>query len=191
MHPFEKRIETVAAKATHALAPDVYAVSFYVTCNEDDLRQIELHISHNTLENLESAIEDASDAAEAKWNFAFWSQEPDAVIAAECDEVDDEKGRELREQWLNDLGLNYTQEEEDEDFDRVSELCEKIEAEFYAMAARVAKRQHDSAVITNTFGAPIPIVVHELEYHEQIVAVTKAANPPGVADEFADWVDSM
>ena len=190
MHTFETHIQKVATDALRSLKPDaadIYAVSFYVDAAEDDLRQIELNISHNTEGHFESSVEEASDAAEARWNYAFWSQEPDAIVAG----VDDEEGQALREQWLNDLGVNYTDEEEDEDFDAVMKLCEKIEAEFFAMAARVAKRLHETGVVTRTFGRAIPILVHELEYDDTTVALTESANPPGVADEFVAWVNSL
>jgi len=33
--------------------------------------------------------------------------------------------------------------------------------------------------------------VHELEYYDEIAVQTAAANPPGVAGEFEDWIASM
>lgn len=38
------------------------------------------------------------------------------------------------------------------------------------------------------FGAPLPILIHELEYYDAIAEQTERANPPGVADAFARWV---
>jgi hypothetical protein len=34
----------------------------------------------------------------------------------------------------------------------------------------------------------VPVLIHELEYYEQIARQTEAANPPGLADDFAAWV---
>ena len=44
---------------------------------------------------------------------------------------------------------------------------------------------------TTRFLRPIPIIVHELEYYDQIASQTVEANPAGLAHEFADWVDSL
>jgi hypothetical protein len=41
------------------------------------------------------------------------------------------------------------------------------------------------------FGKTIPVIVHELEYYDQIADQTLKANPPSAADEFAAWVRSL
>jgi hypothetical protein len=87
--------------------------------------------------------------------------------------------------------LNYTDEEEEADFDRTLELGERIEAEFRQTSARLGRRLHDDGVIAAKFGRPIPIIVHNLEYEDGTVQLTRAANPKGLADEFAAWVDRM
>ena len=48
----------------------------------------------------------------------------------------------------------------------------------------VAKRLQDSGFIKNKFGAPIPIIIHDLEYPWYIIEATKKANPNGEADMF-------
>lgn len=45
-------------------------------------------------------------------------------------------------------------------------------------------------LIKDRFLHSIPIVVHELEYYDQIASRTAAANPPGLAKEFVEWVNS-
>lgn len=32
------------------------------------------------------------------------------------------------------------------------------------------------------------MLIHELEYYDQIATQTEAANPPGLADDFITWV---
>jgi hypothetical protein len=32
------------------------------------------------------------------------------------------------------------------------------------------------------------VIIHELEYYNGIARRTEAANPPGLANEFTDWV---
>jgi hypothetical protein len=55
---------------------------------------------------------------------------------------------------------------------------------------RDAKLLHDEGDIAALFGNTIPVIVHELEYYDQIADQTIMANPRGVADEFAAWVRS-
>jgi len=38
------------------------------------------------------------------------------------------------------------------------------------------------------FGQSVPIIVHELEYYDQIAEQTRKANPPGLTLEFEAWV---
>ena len=41
------------------------------------------------------------------------------------------------------------------------------------------------------FPRPIPIVVHGLEYYDRIAMQTRSANPPGLAQEFENWIADM
>lgn len=56
---------------------------------------------------------------------------------------------------------------------------------FVGWCVALSRELHDTGVIKKIFGRPIPIIVHELEYYDDIVDQTAAANPPGLTDEFA------
>jgi hypothetical protein len=43
-------------------------------------------------------------------------------------------------------------------------------------------------MITQILDRPVPILVHELEYYDQIAELTRNANPPGLADAFTTWI---
>ena len=168
-------------------ASDIYALSFWLYGDEDDPRRQVVDFNYNTLSQARDAQEDASDPEEAKWNFAFWLQNEIVMIGDEADTA----GSELREAWINERGLMYTDEDEEADFDRCMQLGEKIYNEFWKICARVGKRLHDSGAIIARFGNSIPIIIHNLEYDDKGAAITREANPEGVADDFVKWVEEM
>jgi hypothetical protein len=201
MHEFHAYIVQRAAKQFHAwrpLANDVYAISFFIYDDNDDPRMPTLTVGHNTVSQWQKQAAGevdadppgnrASDSQEAKWNYAFWLQDMDLVIA---DRRDDPEGVRLREIWINELGLNYDEKLWDTDIDRAIELGQQITAQFVQMVMAVAKHLHDQGIVEQAFGRPVPILVHELEYYEQIAKQTEEANPPGLADEFAQWVRGL
>lgn len=178
-----------------AITPDIYALSFHVFDFQDDPRHPMLQLGFNTeahcrasspVQGRKPGWPVASDAREARWNFAFWPQN-ELVFVGEPDT----QGGQLLEQYLRSNDLWFTDEDGEADFDRCCEIAVAITAEFVAIMVRIAQALHANGVIANRFGRVIPIIVHELEYYEQIAIQTNAANPPGVALEFVDWVDKL
>lgn len=186
-----------------ATRADIYALSFFIYDHDDDPREPMVHLGYNTESYWRAQIPRASDALEAKWNFAFWSQEFKAVIATPDGEhwVDpDPEGIALRDAWLASEGLDYSDERPDipppshrtlvQSFELMEQWQDVTQA-FVALCVRVSHRLHESGVITVAFGHTIPIIIHELEYYRQIADQTRAANPPGSTQEFDDWVASL
>lgn len=174
---------------------DIYALSFYFD-NEEDPRRPTLMVGYNTNARWHACTPApgqqpkwpvASDSDEAKWNYAFWLQEEGQI----CVIGDTPEDVMVREKWVKSLNLWYTDEEEEEDFDRCLKMGEKILEHFINWCAMVAKRLHDDGVITRKFGHPIPIIVHELEYYDRIAEVTRRANPADLAQEFVQWINEM
>jgi hypothetical protein len=171
---------------------DIYAVSFYVWAEEDDTRRMVLSVSYNTNERVVECSPKAADSsvtrwptasnvAEATWNYAFWLQRPVAEVCASNGEPD---GISLRTAWLEASGLGYSNEEEEEDFERTLEIGEQICMEFWQISGRVARRLQEEGILRTKFGRSVPIIVHDLEYAEPTIEVTRFANPKGEADEF-------
>src|SRR5215212_10275795 len=94
------------------LARDVYVVSLYVDDEEEDPRRPTVEVGFNTEERVANST-DASGLDEARWNFAFWLQNDLGVLAGEAD---DREGAALRDRWVWDAGLWYSDEQEDADF---------------------------------------------------------------------------
>jgi hypothetical protein len=163
---------------------DIYALSFFIYDIDDDPRFPGLTVGYNTRANAAQA--QASDAAEGKWNYAFWLQ--NSLIDIGGPET---AGGQLFEEAMAAAGRWYSDDEEDEDFDRCMSVGEEITGQFVALCVAVAQRLHRDGIIGNSFQPPVPIIVHELEYHEAIAAQTERANPAGLADEFTGWVRSL
>lgn len=187
----ENHLYTRVRRAVEGLpgedAADVYALSFWVYADEDDSRRMILDFSYTTSAQVKASLKNAASPAEAKWSFAFWLQNQIEVVGGD----DDPAAAELRDEWLDAEGFNYTDEDEESDFDRTLKLDTKVEKEFRQMCARVGRRLHESGIIASKFGRPIPIIIHNLEYDKSVMTITQRANPAGLTDEFATWVDAL
>jgi hypothetical protein len=199
MNNFEKFCYTEIYEALAAIdtriTPDIYVLSFHIFDLDDDSRRPVLQLGYNTRARLAEctpAIDQApgwpiaSSTQEAKWNFAFWLQNQLKFIG----EPENEGGQ-LLEATLKSRGLWYSDEEEEADFDRCEKIASEITAYFVDTCVRIAQALHACGVIEQQFSGPVPIVVHELEYYDQIASQTRLANPPGLAKEFEDWIASM
>ncbi|SHH17171.1 hypothetical protein [Massilia sp. CF038] len=162
---------------------DIYALSLFVFEMDDDPRQSMLQLGFNTRAQLASQIPFVRDPQEAKWNFAFWLQNELLFIGEPGTPSGD-----LLEALLRAQGLWYTDEQEDANFEACTPIAEAITARFVALSVAIARNLHTSGLIERRFGRPIPVIVHELEYYDEIVEQTAAANPPGLSAEFSAWV---
>ena len=165
---------------------DIYVISLYISNSEDDPRRPTITLGYNTMEQYENVVSDASDNAEAKWNFAFWLQNEELIIGDNWGE-NLEDGEKIS-QWIKENNLYYSDEEEDEDFDKALKLGDEITSRFVELCVEVVKKLHEEDVIEQKFGKALPLIIHELEYYDLIAEQNKRANPEAVIKEFADWV---
>ncbi|MFF3699525.1 hypothetical protein [Streptomyces sp. NPDC002221] len=188
---FQDHLRTLAAEALSSIpageAEDIYVIWFFIDNERDDPRKPTLTIGYNTEAQFRHTIVDASDEAEARWNYAFWLQNELTVIG---DLTRDPDGAAARHQWISELGLWYDEEPtRPEDWmTTVGPTAALIEANFHRACVQLARHLHDDGVIENTIGKPVPVILHELEYYEGIARRTEAANPPELADDFTAWV---
>ena len=165
------RIE--AAIAADPPEADVYAFSLWVSYVDDDPRRLEVWFGSNTEERVEASLERASDQAEARWNFAFWRQNQIEMIGG-----DDRHGAAMFTAWFeHDLGRWFTDEEDSADPDSAYETGSQMEFHFFRKMADVAALLHQRAKTLGASDRRIPIIVHELEYYEEIAAQNERANP--------------
>ncbi|MFD7019124.1 hypothetical protein [Streptomyces sp. NPDC059928] len=187
---FQDHLRTLAEQAISSIpageADDIYVVSFFIDNERDDPRQPTLTIGYNTEAQFRRTIANASDEAEARWNYAFWLQNELTVI---CDLTRDPGGATARHRWISELGLWYDEPARAEDWTTtVGPMAAKIEANFNQACVQLARELHNDGVIKSAIGRPVPVILHELEYCEGIARRTEAANPPGLADDFTAWV---
>jgi len=198
---FERHVFDEICRAVEQVTPDaaadVYVVSLLVYDEEDDPRLPTVTVGYNTEARARECTPSrgeapkwpvASDAGEARWNFAFWLQNELAVVA---DSEQDPDGAQLRRTWIEGLGLWYSDEEEEADFEGVGERAGRITEEFVALAVRVVERLHATGVVERAFGRPIPVLIHELEYYEEIAEQNGRANPPALVADFTRWVRDL
>ncbi|WP_160690399.1 hypothetical protein [Clostridium sp. C2-6-12] len=168
---------------------DIYVISLYISNSEDDPRRPMITLGYNTMEQYESSLEDASDNAEAKWNFAFWLQNEELIIGDNWGE-NLEDGERIS-QWIKENNLYYSDEEEDEDFDKALKLGDEITSRFVELCVEVVKELHEEGIIEQKFGKALPLIIHELEYYDLIAEQNKRANPEELINEFEDWILKM
>lgn len=169
------RIE--AAFAARDLPRGVYAVSLWLSFQDDDPRAPVLQAGFNTEVQVLSRTDAASDAIEARWNFAFWLQNEVEVIGGD----DDHDGAASFTAWLReDCGLWFTDEDEHRAPDHAAEVAEQIEQQTLRMIADTAALLHERARLTTTLGAVVPIIAHRLEYDDEVAGHNERVNPSGV-----------
>lgn len=168
-----------------AITNEIYAISLFMDLQ--DIDEPQLVFSFNTTAQVTAAMAGKTqaygkpaDLAEATWNYAFWLQRPNSRFLTPADSEDGKLWESLRRE--NDL--HY---EESDDF-ASDQYEERIRALLTDVAVSISKKLHESGAIVEIFGKSIPVIIHELEYYDEIAAITKQGNPPGVADEFIEWV---
>lgn len=162
---------------------DVYAVSLWVDDYEDDPSLPVVQVSVNTESHVARMASQASDEDEARWNFAFWLQEP----LDEFGGPDDAEGKRLVDAAFSEAGLFS---DPDDWSDGAGETKQKMTALFVSRCVSAVRRLHDDGVVAAIFGRPIPVLVHELEYYDEIVEQNRRANPAELIEPFASWVAS-
>jgi hypothetical protein len=113
------------------------------------------------------------DSAEGGYEAARERQDELVVIG---ESASDPAGAAAREGWIKDLGLWYDEPTAAADWlDVVGPRTQRVESHFNAACCRLAGTLHASGAITRALGRPVPVLIHELEYYEQIAVRTKRA----------------
>jgi hypothetical protein len=143
-----------------------------------------LTIGTNTEGQVAGMIDAASDATEARWNYAFWLQNELATVGGPLDPI----GEGLVRASFDAAGLWFA----DDDYsDEALAIGEAMTRRFVDECVKAVQRLHQTGAVVASFGRPIPVLVHELEYYDEIVEQNRRANPPGLIEEFAAWVEAF
>jgi hypothetical protein len=163
---------------------DVYAVSLFVYDYEDEPSTPVVEVSVNTEAHVAMRTPDAFDAEEARWNFAFWPQQPIDIIGGPSDP----EGKQIIDAAFSGAALSY---DPDDYSDEALEVGRRMTQAFVAACVAAVQRLHREGTIQTVFGKPIPVLVHELEYYDEIAEQNRVANPPELVEPFSRWIDEM
>ena len=164
---------------------DIYAISFFVYANEafqynGHSNVTKFSVSYNT----ESDCNGAGPFSEERWNYAFWRQNEIPII----EDDDENEGMKILFDWYKENGIdNIGYEDHNACYDLEMRYIGKGPVGYYELLSEitaVAKKLQDSGFIKNKFGAPIPIIIHDLEYPWYIIEANKKVNSNGEADTF-------
>jgi hypothetical protein len=184
-HVYEVARNVLAAIPTEDRS-DIYVVSLFVYDQDDDPRKPTVTVGYNSEADVAKAIDPVdpfpADGQEARWNYAFWRQNQLSLI---CDTEADAEGARLREAWARAEGLWYDlAEDEDPVF---NERGKPLTSAFISLLEEIVARLH-STDIEEIFGRRLPVLIHELEYYDDIAEQNLRANPAGVVpDDFVRW----
>lgn len=174
-------------------AQDIYAVSLWVQDWDDDPFEPTVTLGYNTEEQVRVMTPCASSAEEARWNFAFWLQNSEMVFGGKEETVGGSSDLIIR--WLQDSNaVFYTNEELDAmsptEIDEALVAGKNVTKHFVEMLVRVVQGLHDSGFIQERFGKEIPILIHELEYYEEIADQNARANGDALPEGFVAFCRS-
>lgn len=149
---------------------DIYALSLYVENMEDDPLQPTVMFGFNTEKQFQKSLMRTREA-EARWNFAFWLQNSEFLFGQGETAID-------VTQWMEKHGfLELPEDEVDEEITRV----------FVDEIVELVQELHEEKVLSQKFGCELPIIIHELEYYDEIAERNRKANGKYLPNEFVEF----
>lgn len=155
---------------------DIYAISLFVHDECDNPCKPTVTLGYNTESQVETEKTRAYNECEARWNYAFWLQNSFFVFGT------GDTANVVR-QWLDDNDLPFYDDDDewdDDAFDDTAGITEK----FIDFLVEIVKEIHADGVLTKKFGKEIPILIHELEYYDEIANQNIEANGECLDEEF-------
>ena len=148
---------------------DIYAFSLYMFAIDDEPSQQTVTFGYNTEEQFEKSLEKASGPIEARWNYAFWLQNSEFIFGE-----DDGTEKDIQE-WLKENNLINLPWDDEEWI---------IEEAFAKEMVAIVKDIHEKGIIKDKFGKELPILVHKLEYYDEVAKINKEANGEYLPEDF-------
>lgn len=153
---------------------DIYVISLFVYDENDNPFEPTVTLGYNTISNYQDNIDSAWDENEAKWNYAFWLQNEELVFG-----VGDTK--EIVEKWIKDNAFPNNLDMYDEEEPSI------ITNAFVKLLIQIVKELHLTGFISNKFGKEIPVIIHELEYYDEIANQNIEANSYELVEDFVKF----
>ena len=143
---------------------DIYAISLYVCDEEDNPYRPTVTLGYNTERQVDESLQEASNEQETRWNYAFWIQNQELCwgLGDSAEEV---------KNWLSEQDLWDKDEDE-------------VTTAFVEMLVDIVKDIHASGLLQQKFGKEIPVLIHELEYYDEIARQNILANGEELVSDF-------
>jgi hypothetical protein len=139
---------------TRDVVLETYVVSLSLNNEEDDPRKPYLYVRLNTEQQVARTVDRAGDLAEAKWNAAYWQDEPFVFLLINGE---DPNGGLLRREWIEQLGLGYTDEQEEEaELAWLDQRAGALDEKFEELMVGVVRRLHADGVVKQTSAGSCP-----------------------------------
>lgn len=138
---------------------DIYAFSIFLQDIDDDPLQPVIVFGYNTERQFERSLNE-TDELEARWNYAFWLQNSEFLFG-------ENDTAWVVEQWMK---LHDFIDLSDDEIDEV------VTPTYVKEIIEVVRDIHDEGIIKDKFGRELPILIHELEYYDEIAKQNQEAN---------------
>jgi hypothetical protein len=174
-------VEAALRRIAPAAAADAYVASLFVSDEHEDPARPTAATGYNTEAAVAAAIGRGVPPVAARWSYEHWLQNDLGTLAGERS---DKTGARLRATWLGELAAK----------DGVTPFRahgDDIADAFMAVLADVVRGLHRDGVVADVFGRPVPVLIHGLVYDAATARHSRRANPDGLADPFAGWVNSV
>lgn len=171
---------------------DIYAISLYVYDYRDNPCEPTVTLGYNTESQVKKETPNAYDEEEARWNYAFWLQNDFF-----CFGLGDTAG--AVRNWIAENNFPFYEENDpiwldDSDpilYDELIEKTEKITQAFVALLVGIVREIHEEKILTAKFGRELPIIIHELEYYDEIAKQNIEANGETLVKEFTEFIENL
>ena len=162
---------------------DIYVISLFVYDDCDNPCKPTVTLGYNTESQVQSELNNgfATDEEEARWNYAFWLQNQFFVFG-------EDETAEIVKNWVIANGFPYYEnifcvDVDEETIEKTSEITKS----FVSILVDVVREIHEQGILTQKFGKELPIIIHELEYYDEIAEQNIKANGENLVKDFAEW----
>lgn len=160
---------------------DIYAISLFVYDDCDNPSRPTVTLGYNTESQVSAELSSASDEKEARWNYAFWLQNEFFCFGTE-------ESAQTVNNWPAENGFpDYDDTVDVWDNEDIYEESQKITKAFVNVLISIVKEIHEQKILTQKFGKEIPILIHELEYYDEIAQQNIEANGKELVKDFTDF----
>ncbi len=161
--------------------PDIYVISLFVYDDCDNPCKPTVTLGYNTESQVQYELHNGSvtDEEEARWNYAFWLQNQFFVFG-------EDETAEIVKNWVIANGFPYHEDNycfDDETIEKASEITKS----FVSILVDAVREIHEQGILTQKFGRELPIIIHELEYYDEIAEQNMKANGENLVKNFAEW----